>query len=77
MFEVYYRPPVDAGKEAKLTALVSSLGGRLDYREVPERDGDHGICLTYEFDDRDQAEAAAQKLLEQGEHVEGPCDYGD
>ena len=77
IFEVYYRPPPDVGKEAKLTARISSLGGRLSYREVPENDDDHGICLTYEFDDPNQAELAARKLREQGEHVEGPAEYGD
>jgi hypothetical protein len=74
MFEVYYRPPVDAQKEAALTERVSKLGGRLSYREDPN--GRTGVCLTYEFEDRDRAEAAARALREQGEHVEGPGDYG-
>jgi hypothetical protein len=77
MFEVYYRPPADARKERTLSARVSSLGGRLTYREVPEGNKIGGICLTYEFDDPDQAEVAAQVLRQQGEHVEGPCAYGD
>ncbi len=77
MFEVYYRPPADVGKEAALTARILRLGGRLSFREVPENDDDHGICLTYEFTDPNQAQAAAQILREQGEHVEGPSDYGE
>jgi hypothetical protein len=60
-----------------VAARISSLGGRLSFREVPENDDDHGICLTYEFDDPNQAQAAAQRLREQGEHVEGPSDYGE
>jgi hypothetical protein len=76
MFEVYYRPPEDPQKEAALTAQVSSLGGRLSYREPPGENGRGGVCLTYEFDDHDQAAAAASVLREQGEHVEGPVDYG-
>jgi hypothetical protein len=76
MFEVYYRPPADPRKEEALTTRVSSLGGHLDYREAPDEDGRGGICLTYEFDDHGRAEAAARVLREQGEHVEGPFDYG-
>lgn len=76
MFEVYYRPPADPSKEAALTAQVSSLGGRLSYREVPEAGGRGSVCLTYEFEDPRQAEVAAQTLRERGEHVEGPADYG-
>ena len=77
MFEVYYGRPADVPKEATLTAKVSSLGGRLTYREVPEKDELGGICLIYEFDDLNQAELAAKILREQGEHIEGPMDYGD
>ena len=76
MFELYYRPPADSHKEAVLTERVSGLGGRLSYRETPEGQANGGICLTYEFDEREQAEAAAQLLRAQGEHVEGPVDYG-
>jgi hypothetical protein len=34
------------------------------------------VCLTFEFDDRTQAELAANALRQEGEHVEGPVDYG-
>ena len=75
MFEVYYSPPADRKKEADLAARISKLGGRLSYREDGEK-GRTGICLTFEFDDPVKAEAAAQVVREQGEHVEGPVDYG-
>lgn len=77
MFEVYYRPPADPRREAALTEHVSKFGGRLDFREVPENGKSGGVCLTYEFDDLRQAELAAATLREQGDHVEGPMDYGD
>lgn len=76
MFEVYYRPPADPQKEAVLTTRVSGLGGRLSYRESPNGGGGGGVCLTYEFDDYNQAAVAARVLREQGEHVEGPVEYG-
>ena len=76
MFEVYYKPPPDPKKEVALTERVSSLGGRLSYRESPDENGMGGVCLTYEFDNLDQAELAAESLRQQGEHVEGPVDYG-
>jgi hypothetical protein len=76
MFEVYYRPPADPAREAALTERVSCLGGRLDYREVPAEGMPGGVCLTFEFPDIDRARAAAEALLAQGEHVEGPVDYG-
>ena len=73
MFEVYYKSPVDPAKEAAVTKRVADLGGRLDYRE----DGtEHsGVCLTYEFDDREKATQAVELLRQLGEHVEGPMDY--
>jgi hypothetical protein len=73
MFEVYYKSPADSAKEAALARRVAGLGGRLDYREdVTEHTG---ICLTFEFDDRDRAMQAAEALRQFGEHVEGPMDY--
>jgi hypothetical protein len=76
LFEVYYRPPAKPQKETTLTARVTRLGGRLSYREAPEAGGEGAVCLTYEFEDRSRAKAAAQALRQQGEHVEGPVDYG-
>lgn len=75
MFEVYYRPPPDQHREAVLTAQVTPFGGRLTYREVPGNGGTGGVCLTYEFDERRNAEIAAEALRSAGEHVEGPVDY--
>ena len=76
MFEVYYKPPANPVKEAAVTNRVTSLGGRLDYREGAEEHGLGGICLTYEFDDFEHAAKAADVLRQLGEHVEGPVDYG-
>ncbi len=76
MFEVYYKAPLDAHKEAALTDRVSSLGGYLSYRENPNENGIGSVCLTYEFDSLEQAEAAAETLRELGEYVEGPVEYG-
>ena len=75
MFEVYYRPPQDAAREARISAAVTAAGGRFDFREpAPEAGGP--ICLTFEFDNRAQAESAAEALRKAGEHVEGVSDYG-
>jgi hypothetical protein len=76
MVEVYYRLPADPKKEAALTERVTALGGRLDYREGPEGNGQSGICLTYEFENFDLARKAADALRQLGEHVEGPMEYG-
>jgi hypothetical protein len=74
MFEVYYKPPVDPAREDALGEQVARLGGRLDGREAPTETA--GVCLTFEFDGIEQAEAAADALRRRGEHVEGPYDYG-
>jgi hypothetical protein len=76
MFEVHYRPPADPIRESALTASISFHGGRLDYREAPDGHRAGSVCLTFEFDDLEQARAAAETLRRQGEHVEGPVDYG-
>ena len=76
MFEVYYKPPADPKKEAALLERIARLGGRLDYREEPQDGTAASVCLTYEFDRLEQAEAAAESLRREGEHVEGPQDYG-
>jgi hypothetical protein len=76
MFEIYCPGPADSARETGLTELVNRLGGRFDFREdsgVPER---VGVCLTYEFDNWELAASAADALRQQGEHVEGPVDYG-
>jgi hypothetical protein len=76
MFEVFYKPPANPAKEAKVTDQVAALGGRLDYREDADDHGLGGICLTYEFDDLEIARRAADALRQLGEHVEGPVNYG-
>ncbi|HID31559.1 MAG TPA: hypothetical protein EYP19_16370 [Desulfobacterales bacterium] len=76
MFEVYYKAPPDPRKEAELTVQISRLGGHLTFRENPDEYGSASVCLTYEFDDLSLAEIAAKLLRQQGEHVEGPVDYG-
>lgn len=74
MFEVYYKPPADPQKEADVTKRVVRFNGRLSFREGDEN-GSRSICLTYEFDDLERAQASAQSLREAGEHVEGPVAY--
>ena len=76
MFEVYYKAPADPKKEESLRDRICKLGGRLDYREEPQDNDFASVTLTYEFDRLEQAEAAAESLRRQGEHVEGPQDYG-
>ena len=75
MFEVYYRPPTDPGRETALTELASRFGGRLDDRE--DATAHTGVILTYEFDTWDAAGEAAEAFVARGEHVEGPSEYGD
>ena len=72
--DLYYKPPVNRAKEESLAQSVGTLGGRFDFREEPDK---AGICLTYEFDDVAKARQAATMLRQQGEHVEGPYDYGE
>ena len=75
VFEVYDKAPANPTKEAAITSRVARLGGRLDYREDATEHA--GICLTYEFDDREKAMKAAVVLRKFGEHVEGPMDYAE
>lgn len=75
MFELYYRSPEDKARESRIVADVAAAGGRLDYREAAVSSGGP-ICLTFEFDSREQAETVAETLRERGEHIEGVSDYG-
>jgi hypothetical protein len=75
MFELYYSTPSNARREAELAKTIAGFGGRLDYREEPTGGSSHSICLTYEFDDLDRAEKAAEWLRKEGEHIEGPVEY--
>ncbi|MEX0704535.1 MAG: hypothetical protein WD069_20710 [Planctomycetales bacterium] len=76
MFEVYYPPPSNPVKESALSERLAAFGGRLDYREEPDESAHGGVCLTYEFEDLEEAAKAARVLRGLGEHVEGPVDYG-
>ena len=76
MFEIYYAAPANHDKESRITAHVTNFGGRLDYREEPDTP-ERAICLTYEFDNFEQAQLSADGLRQQGEHVEGPSLYSD
>ena len=75
MFEVYYLPLSDPAREARLAGIVSRRGGRLVFREAPEVDGSHNVCLTYEFASQADAAAAASEMQAAGEYVEGPYPY--
>ena len=76
MFEVYYKSPIDAKKEEEITKTVASFGGSLDFRETSAETGSGGVCLTYEFDEVELAQKAADLLRQRGDHVEGPVSYG-
>jgi hypothetical protein len=76
MFEVYYRLPANPEKDAVLSDRIASFGGRLNFLEISGKGEPGGVCLTFEFDDPEQARKAAETLRRQGEHVEGPADYG-
>jgi len=77
MLEVSYKAPFDKNREVALSEKLSRMGGRLTFRE--ESPGTEGgpVCLTFEFDVADRAQEAADRLRSQGEHVDGPMDYGD
>lgn len=77
MFEVLYKSPPDPRREAVLSERIGEFGGRLTYREDPDVVGVGPVTLTFEFDGFQEAQEAASRLRSQGEHVEGPMDYGD
>ena len=77
MIEIFYRAPTDDRRESEIADCAKSHGGRLDFRESPPEGASGPVCLTFEFDAHDLAAAAADCLLRQGEHVEGPSSYGD
>lgn len=74
MFEVYYKGPVDAAREARLTEHVSRFGGALTCHEPAGADAP--VVLTYEFEERAAVLEAAKAIADLGEHVENVCDYG-
>lgn len=78
MFEVLYAAPPDLVRESRITEILKEFGGRLTFREEPEKDNiSQAVVLTYEFADCPSAEAAATRMYDLGEHVEGLSDYGD
>jgi hypothetical protein len=77
MLELWYAPPANPRREERVARQIENLGGRLTFREEPRPDELSGICLTFEFADRAQAEDVASSLRKEGEHIEGPMDYGD
>ena len=77
MVEVLYESPTDSRREAAISERLERFGGRLTYREEPDLVGVGPVCLTFEFGDLGIAREAATSLRSQGEHVEGPSDYGD
>jgi hypothetical protein len=77
MFEVLYKSPSDPRRESIISESVGKFGGRLTYREEPDGVGAGPICLTYEFNGFEEAQEAAARLRSQGEHVEGPMEYGE
>jgi hypothetical protein len=76
MLELLYKAPSDRRREEVISERVGELGGRLTYREEPDVQGGP-VCLTFEFASYPEAHEAASRLRSQGEHVEGPMDYGD
>jgi hypothetical protein len=72
MFELFYKPPADPTKESALVRKMATLGGRLDCARChPVR-----VAVAFQFEDLAAAQYAAATLREQGEHIEGPGDYG-
>jgi len=74
-FDVYYLPPSDSAREARIETAATERGGRSDFRDAPEQTGSHNVCLTFEFEMQGDAEIAANDLRRSGEFVEGPYPY--
>jgi hypothetical protein len=77
MLEVLYKPPTDLRRENDISQRIEQFGGWFTYREERGNAGAGPVCLTFEFNDLGIAQEAATSLRSQGEHVEGPSDYGD
>lgn len=80
LLEVFTRSPIDSTVDASINTIVTNIGGRFNYRELPEPgDISQSICLSFEFDKEELAEKAATDLrsrLGGHVHVEGPYEYG-
>ena len=75
MIEAYCPQRTGEAQEAHLTAVAKAIGGRLDFREVGEAQGS-AVCLTFDFENLEHAESAAEQFRLLGVYVEGPSDYG-
>jgi hypothetical protein len=73
-FEFYYSSPEDEEREAQVIKDVVAGGGQLDYRE-PETETGGAICLTFDFENRANAETVAAALRLRGQYIEGVFDY--
>lgn len=73
MIEIYYKQPDDL-RVNRIASVGACCNGNITFRES---DSANSICLTAEFDSWDEANAATAQLCDLGEHLEGPCDYGD
>lgn len=77
-FELYYAGPEDEAHNQRLLTSVQPFGGRLTFREPAEsQTHSDATCLTFEFANHHDADAAAKALRELGQHIEGPFEYGD
>ncbi len=75
-FDLLYKPPRDQTREHNILESVQSHRGSLDYiEEIIIENTASSICITYEFDDLNDAEQCATELRKSGEHIEGPYDY--
>ena len=73
--DIYYAAPEDTAREARIGAQAVASGGHFDWRDLPTEHS-RSICLTFDFPGLAAAESAAVAIRAQGEHVEGPYDYG-
>jgi len=78
MFEIVYRKPEDPDRERRISECVSEFGGVVTYREDDWGQLQDAVCLTFEFPNLETPRAAALKVRDSGEFIEGPLqDYGD
>ena len=75
MFEVYYPAPRDKEREDRIKTAVCEFDGTLTFQEESWVSQCPSICLTFEFETLESAEAAIVRLQLLGEYVEGPYDY--
>jgi hypothetical protein len=77
MIEVYLGLPQNVAQELEIAKLVEPMGGKVTFHEGPlDKPPSSYVCLTIEFQQRANAEVAAEKLRSLGKHLEGVSDYG-